>query len=279
MKACASTVAVAIASVVLWASIADAATRMLGVNPADGVAMFVKKFTLGVGTTVLGAQFESNDPQTVFPKVQLIRDGAGRLSDGVIVAERTSVSGAEQGVVSFNWTAPVVIAETGDYYLAIGIPAGPGKERLGVGPGIGAEPTSSPGASFLSEGVEGTLMSLGLDLSVVLTTEGAGKAAAPDESGQGPEHRNYLQGGAPNPFNPTTTVEFGVAAAGMVRLQIFDIAGRRIQTLEAGVLAPGVYRRVWDGKTDQGVSVAGGIYLARLVVGEYRLQKKLVLLK
>jgi len=73
-----------------------------------------------------------------------------------------------------------------------------------------------------------------------------------------------LQGNWPNPFNPTTSVGFSLAAGGPVRLAIHDARGRLVRILVDGTLAAGSHVVAWDGRDGGGRPVASGIYLARL---------------
>ena len=54
---------------------------------------------------------------------------------------------------------------------------------------------------------------------------------------------DFLATPSPNPFRGLATIRFGLARAGEVRLELFDVAGRRIQTLVSGVLGAGSARR------------------------------------
>ncbi len=83
----------------------------------------------------------------------------------------------------------------------------------------------------------------------------------------------------PNPFNPTTTISYELGFRGMVSLDVFDAAGRRVRTLVHGVEAAGPHATAWDGKDDRGEPVSSGIYFYQLRAGETRLTKKMVLLK
>jgi hypothetical protein len=91
-------------------------------------------------------------------------------------------------------------------------------------------------------------------------------------------YQNY-----PNPFNPTTTIEFDVPeVAGKiprVALQIFNILGQHIRTLEHGVQDAGRYSINWDGTNGNGARVASGVYFYRLLAGDYVSTKKMVMLK
>lgn len=92
----------------------------------------------------------------------------------------------------------------------------------------------------------------------------------------------FLAQNVPNPFNPTTRIEYGVPANGgavAVRLVIYDTAGRQVRALVTGTQTPGVHRALWDGRDDAGRRVGSGIFYSRLQVGGQSLTRKLVLLK
>jgi hypothetical protein len=82
----------------------------------------------------------------------------------------------------------------------------------------------------------------------------------------------------PNPFNPATTVRFDVPApGGRVRLEIFDLTGRRVAVLADAVYAAGRHELRWSGTDDLGRSVSSGVYLARLGQGGESRTSKMVL--
>jgi len=70
----------------------------------------------------------------------------------------------------------------------------------------------------------------------------------------------------PNPGGGTAAIAFEIGAGDgrTVRLEILDIQGRRIRTLELGTLAPGSHRVDWRGDDDAGHALPVGVYLARL---------------
>lgn len=71
----------------------------------------------------------------------------------------------------------------------------------------------------------------------------------------------------PNPFGPQTTVYFALVSPGMLRLQVFDVAGRLVRTLVNEQSFPaGAHGVLWDGKTERGATAPAGIYLCRLQV-------------
>jgi hypothetical protein len=86
----------------------------------------------------------------------------------------------------------------------------------------------------------------------------------------------------PNPFNPRAEIPFTlstIGAAGPVRLEIYDLEGRRIATLFEGLLPPGTHTRTWSGLSDAGTQVRNGVYFGYLTTQEGTLSEKLVLLK
>ena len=78
----------------------------------------------------------------------------------------------------------------------------------------------------------------------------------------------------PNPFNPTTTIQFTVPVRSTVSLRIFDPLGRAVAILEEGVLPAGVYTRTWNASGE-----ASGVYFCRLQAGTFAQTKKLILLR
>ncbi len=84
---------------------------------------------------------------------------------------------------------------------------------------------------------------------------------------------------APNPFNPMTRIEFTVRHEGRVRLEIYDLAGRKVRTLVDEVLPAGVASARWRGLDDGGSLVASGMYLVRLTDGDQAVNRSLTLVK
>ena len=82
----------------------------------------------------------------------------------------------------------------------------------------------------------------------------------------------------PNPFNPTTTIQYSLQQAGQVRLSIYNILGQELRTLVDAFQSPGVHHVEWDGTDFTGQRAAPGIYLYRLQAGDQvRLQKLMLI--
>jgi len=78
----------------------------------------------------------------------------------------------------------------------------------------------------------------------------------------------------PNPFNPTTTIEFSLAETGAATLAVFDLAGRRVATLVEGLVERGAHAVVFDAG-----ALPSGVYVYALTAGAGSLSRKLVLIK
>jgi hypothetical protein len=93
-------------------------------------------------------------------------------------------------------------------------------------------------------------------------------------------YRNSLSQNRPNPFNPTTTIEFTVKERANVQLRIYNVAGQLVRVLVNDAKTPGeVHTATWDGRNDAGQSVSSGVYFYKLVAGSFVQTKKMVLLK
>ncbi len=89
-----------------------------------------------------------------------------------------------------------------------------------------------------------------------------------------------LDNAYPNPFNPSTTIKFSIPKTEKVRLEIYDITGRLVNSLiDSDYLNAGVYESKWNGKNNRGETVASGIYIARLTTGSFMKSIKLNLIK
>ena len=87
-----------------------------------------------------------------------------------------------------------------------------------------------------------------------------------------------LRQNQPNPFNARTTIRFELPMATMVRMEVFDLQGRRLQVLADRLYAPGYHSVEWDQRTRSGDSAKPGLYFYRIQAGPFRDRKKMVLL-
>ncbi len=89
----------------------------------------------------------------------------------------------------------------------------------------------------------------------------------------------YLSRNYPNPFNPTTTIEFGVPKAAKVSIRIYNIRGQLVKELVNQKYEPGKFKVVWEGKNSFGKPVATGVYFYRLEAGGKCFTHKMLMLK
>ncbi len=94
-----------------------------------------------------------------------------------------------------------------------------------------------------------------------------------------PNADQFLATNQPNPFNPLTNIEFGLAERGWARLAVYDLQGRRITLLYEGDLPAGPHRQSWDGRDDRDREVAAGVYLYRLETDRGEISKKMTLVR
>lgn len=75
---------------------------------------------------------------------------------------------------------------------------------------------------------------------------------------------HILYAAYPNPFNPRTTIEIGMAKRETAELYIFNILGQKIKVLHHGILDQGSHKFSWDGSDNLGRNVASGLYFYQL---------------
>jgi len=83
----------------------------------------------------------------------------------------------------------------------------------------------------------------------------------------------------PNPFNPTTSIEYSLPQPAHVTVDIYTVLGQRVRSLVDRQQTAGTHSVIWDGTNASGESVATGIYFYRIQAGEYAATKKMLLLK
>jgi len=83
----------------------------------------------------------------------------------------------------------------------------------------------------------------------------------------------------PNPFNPTTTIEYEIPARAHVRLTVFDVSGAVVASLVDETQSRGRRSVTWNARSSRGTPLASGVYLYRLEAGDEQQTRKMVLLK
>lgn len=109
-------------------------------------------------------------------------------------------------------------------------------------------------------------------LTPLATSVGPENAPAPGVSATLGQNR-------PNPFNPSTVIDFDAASPGSVRLRIFDVAGRLVRTLLDTRVASGEHHVYFDGRDDSGGRLASGAYFYELRIGDETQSRRMILVQ
>jgi hypothetical protein len=88
-----------------------------------------------------------------------------------------------------------------------------------------------------------------------------------------------LSANYPNPFNPTTTIDYSVATASDVSIIVYDMIGREVKSLVSNFTTPGTYSIVWDATNNEGLSVSAGMYVYKMISGNFVEVNKMLLVK
>jgi hypothetical protein len=83
-----------------------------------------------------------------------------------------------------------------------------------------------------------------------------------------------LEQNYPNPFNPATTIRYELSSASYATLKVFNMLGQEVMTLVDGEQPAGMYEVRLNAK-----GLASGVYVYRLMAGEYSATRKFVLVR
>ena len=89
-----------------------------------------------------------------------------------------------------------------------------------------------------------------------------------------PPAANHLYRNYPNPFNPSTRIEFSLAQTALVKIDIYDLKGRKVDSVLHEEKTPGTYSL-----TSQPRNLASGTYIVLMRAGTYRASQRMMLLK
>jgi len=78
----------------------------------------------------------------------------------------------------------------------------------------------------------------------------------------------------PNPFNPVTIIEFSLPKSAFVKLVVYDISGRELETLASQNMTAGTYKADWDASR-----YSSGVYFYTIASGSYHQTKKMIVIK
>ena len=83
----------------------------------------------------------------------------------------------------------------------------------------------------------------------------------------------------PNPFNPSTNINFFVERAGPVKVSVYDILGRNVAELVNATMSAGAYTAYWNAKSSAGVALPSGSYWVQLNTPSQQAMHRIVLIR
>ena len=115
---------------------------------------------------------------------------------------------------------------------------------------------------------------VGNEANMVSFTVGINPDVVSNEKEFGVPEVFSLEQNYPNPFNPSTTIQYGIPESSEVTIKVFNTLGREVATLVNERKAPGTYQVQFDAS-----HLSSGMYVYRIVAGNYVSTKKLMLIK
>jgi flagellar hook assembly protein FlgD len=83
----------------------------------------------------------------------------------------------------------------------------------------------------------------------------------------------------PNPFNPSTTIEYSLKVDSKMEIKIYDNLGRLVRSLFKGQSTSGTHFLSWDGRDDNGKQLSSGLYHCQIISDTFSSANKMLLLK
>ena len=260
----------------------------------DANRIFLGSTWNGVGVTVL----ESNALGTAYDSVDTY--GNVMVSDTTATGADTTVQ-ANLWVEALAWNLGVLWAGETDpawssHPLAgrwVGLNPNTGAiiDTFGIGQTVTADDDASALAATgvtcnprgLGSSPDGMTLYVG-DFStnvIQVWTNSNPTVSIIDEKGKSPiiAEGYALMQAYPNPFNPSTTIEYEVGRTGNATLKIFNLKGEHVRTLVQGWHFNGAHKVVWNGRDDSGMKVPSGTYIYQLSSSDVTFSKRVTLLK
>lgn len=228
----------------------------------------------GTGTPLISLRIPD---LTSYDVVQLKAEGADYVPRGFKTVELGT-----SGTITWSLNAPT----SGDYGLVVFYQAPSGSQNVTVNVGGQNIPVvlegiagDSTGASVLTQVVPlpagATTVQLSGGNALIDWAQFVRKQviSSIDERPEIPNGFNLSQN-YPNPFNPMTKINFDLGQASSVKLYIYDILGRRVATLVDQFMNTGAYTVNFDASR-----LASGVYFYSIEAGDFKMNKKMILLK
>jgi flagellar hook assembly protein FlgD len=88
-----------------------------------------------------------------------------------------------------------------------------------------------------------------------------------------------LQQNNPNPFNPTTNIDYSIPKSAQVQLVVYNILGQKIVTLVNQYENAGEKSIKWNGNDESGQIVSSGVYIYQIQAGDFSASQKMIFAK
>ena len=197
-----------------------------------------------------------------------------------LLASKLNISYDEAGYHSAALDSPPQITAGNDIYAVVKFTNQSYQYPLAIDVSAGAYET---GTTYCSgNGANGTWNDVGTsfnsDVAIRIRTNPSLVVSA-DDLGENQPHGYSLSHNYPNPFNPSTTIDYTLRTGSRVEISIYNILGQKINTIVDESKPAGKYSVCWNGRDGNGRPVASGVYLYQIRAGEYIESKKMLLLK
>ncbi|MFC1785978.1 T9SS type A sorting domain-containing protein [Candidatus Neomarinimicrobiota bacterium] len=119
------------------------------------------------------------------------------------------------------------------------------------------------------------------DCTTVITPDGGGNITLPIELTdiENLPNRFTIEAAYPNPFNPSTTIHYGIPNNEEVAISIYDIRGRLVINLFKAEQSVGWYEITWNGLVNDGSLAPAGLYFYKIIAGNEIKTSKISLVK
>ena len=206
-----------------------------------------------------------------------------RISEGgAIMPRRVSVDGDFAGYSVFAWTENVAGKPTAvrRIFDPFGAPIGPVEAVSDdAGNSFSFDPIAIATGRYAAVlYTDNRIPGKGFDVRADFYLYSATNVLDQEDDAGVPD-RMMLQQNFPNPFNPSTVINFSVPTAGQYQLAVYDILGRSVRILWDGYRMAGSSSITWNGTTDDGSPVPSGIYFYRLRGMSFTTTRKMTLVK
>ncbi|MGB5106845.1 MAG: T9SS type A sorting domain-containing protein [Candidatus Zixiibacteriota bacterium] len=262
-------------------------TSTSGAAPGGFTAnVAISALTVGqhVASITITSPEASNSPQAVYVVVNIVDDVDILLSSDSLVfttivgnnppSQQVNISNASPSGISFAWGA----VETTPW-LSLTPSSGTAPSTVdfnidatGLLPGEYAAQVIFKQAAGLETGIDDDQDTVDVILFVDFSTD-------VDDIGGSLPTTFSLEQNFPNPFNPTTSIEFNLPKASYVNLSVFNILGQKVTELVNTTLSAGNKRIEWNGMDQNGRTVESGVYFYKISAEEFSMTRKMMMIK